>query len=261
MQRRASRGCRTSCSVPSGYPKHKIRRSTGKNGYFIIYPVSILSQQMNSDDCGVFVSKWAQHIALGFPLDFTQANIESFRYSMILEICAREPRLEIELPSLESQFKNETATRKEHVNFCTSEERLKKKEVTSLKRQLSSHSLDDFVDSDDDFQQTKKVKSSNTKDFRPSPQVQICKPKKTHSTMHDHCYATDKPSVQQSDLPLHVRNILPPNYTYKLQEYEDQEKEYFTGAPKEAFNSFSAWSIKSTMCTAYGCFSFISSVQ
>ena len=88
-----------------------------KEWLFYNLPSRYLSQQTNSDDCGVFVSKWAQHIALGFPLDFTQANIESFRYSMILEIRAGEPRLEIELPSLESQFKNETATHEEHVNF------------------------------------------------------------------------------------------------------------------------------------------------
>lgn len=208
-----------------------------KEWLFYNLPSRYLSQQTNSDDCGVFVSKWAQHIALGFPLDFTQANIESFRYSMILEIRAGEPRLEIELPSLESQFKNETATHEEHVNFCTSEERSKRKEVTSLKRQLSSHSLEDFVDSDDDFQQTKKVKSSNTKDFSAVSPSSNTQTKKTHSTTHDHCYATSKPRVQQSDLPLHVRIILPPNYTYKLQEYEDQEKEYFTGAPKEAFKA------------------------
>ena len=31
--------------------------------------------------------------------------------------------------------------------------------------------------------------------------------------------------------------MLPRNYNYKLQEYEDQEREHFTGAPKEAYRA------------------------
>ena len=88
MQEKASRECRTFCSAPCNF-----RRKDWKEWLFYNIPSQDLSQQMNSDDCGVFVLKWAQHIALGFPLDFTQNDIESFRYSMILEICARDPRL------------------------------------------------------------------------------------------------------------------------------------------------------------------------
>lgn len=40
-----------------------------------------------------------------------------------------------------------------------------------------------------------------------------------------------------SDLPLHLKNILPSNYTYKLKEYKDKEREYFIGASKEAFKA------------------------
>lgn len=74
---------------------------------FYILPSQELSQQTNGDDCGVFVVKWAQHISLGLPLDFTQADIESFRYSMILEISAGHPRLEIELPPHEHELESQ----------------------------------------------------------------------------------------------------------------------------------------------------------
>ena len=45
---------------------------TLKNWKYFVTPLSDIAQQLNSDDCGVFVAKWAEHISLGFPLDFTQ---------------------------------------------------------------------------------------------------------------------------------------------------------------------------------------------
>jgi hypothetical protein len=40
--------------------------------------------------------------------------------------------------------------------------------------------------------------------------------------IHDHCYAnnrcSDKCKIENSSLPEHVKNILPPSYTYKLNE-------------------------------------------
>ena len=39
--------------------------------YFAI-PSSDIEQQINSDDCGVFVAKWAQHISLGLTLDLLE---------------------------------------------------------------------------------------------------------------------------------------------------------------------------------------------
>ena len=44
------------------------------------------SIRSNSDDCGVFVAKVAEHIAMGQPLNFTNEDIESFRYSLILDV-------------------------------------------------------------------------------------------------------------------------------------------------------------------------------
>ena len=82
---------------------------------------------------------------------------------MILEICAGDPRLRIELTSIENQARNETG--EEHASTRSeSEEKSKKKTMISLKRKSKSCSLQNFLDSDDDFQQAKKVKPSCTKD-------------------------------------------------------------------------------------------------
>ena len=59
---------------------------TLQNWKYFVIPSSDIAQQLNSDDCGVFVAKWAEHISLGLPLDFTQDEIVTFRYSLILDI-------------------------------------------------------------------------------------------------------------------------------------------------------------------------------
>ena len=53
---------------------------------FFIIPTNDIEQQLNSVDCGVFVVKWAQHIAEGRMIDFKQRHINDFRYSLILDI-------------------------------------------------------------------------------------------------------------------------------------------------------------------------------
>ena len=55
---------------------------------FFIIPTNDIAQQLNSVDCGVFVVKWAQHIAEGRVIDFNQQHIDDFRYSLILDIAA-----------------------------------------------------------------------------------------------------------------------------------------------------------------------------
>ena len=53
---------------------------------FFIIPENDIAQQLNSVDCGVFVVKWAQHIAEGRVIDFSQQHIDDFRYSLIIDI-------------------------------------------------------------------------------------------------------------------------------------------------------------------------------
>ena len=62
-----------------------------------------------------------------------------------------------------------------------------------------------------------------------------------YSVLHDHCYsckATSPIKATQSavkELPENVKVILSPGYKYNVVNYEELEKESFTGAPKEAF--------------------------
>ncbi|XP_078678519.1 uncharacterized protein LOC144928329 isoform X2 [Branchiostoma floridae x Branchiostoma belcheri] len=55
-------------------------------------------QQMNADDCGVFVCQYAFHLANKIPLNFSQLAIPNFRRWMVLEICngsLREERIKL----------------------------------------------------------------------------------------------------------------------------------------------------------------------
>ena len=76
--------------------------------YFAI-PSSDIPQQLNSDDCGVFVAKWAQHISVGLPLDFSHPDIVNFRYSLILDIARNALSMDIKVPS--TQIRKETLKR------------------------------------------------------------------------------------------------------------------------------------------------------
>ena len=53
---------------------------------FYSIPSSEIAQQTTFADCGILVIKWAQHIAEGHPLDFSQMQVNDFRYSLILDI-------------------------------------------------------------------------------------------------------------------------------------------------------------------------------
>ncbi|XP_028412191.1 uncharacterized protein LOC114535014 [Dendronephthya gigantea] len=57
---------------------------------FFAIPANDVEQQLNSVDCGVFVVKWAQHIAEGRMIDFKQRHINDFRYSLILDIAGNK---------------------------------------------------------------------------------------------------------------------------------------------------------------------------
>lgn len=74
---------------------------------FFTIPTNDIEQQLNSVDCGVFVVKWAQHIAEGRMIDFKQRHINDFRYSFILDIA------ENKLSCLSNPFPNN-----EDINSC-----------------------------------------------------------------------------------------------------------------------------------------------
>ena len=72
--------------------------------YFVI-PSSDMAQQLNSDDCGVFVAKWAEYISLGLPLDFTQDQMVTFRDSLILYIVRNSLTLDVHVKNFEKREK------------------------------------------------------------------------------------------------------------------------------------------------------------
>ena len=84
--------------------------------YFVI-PSSEIAQQVNSDDCGVFVAKWAQHVSLGLPLDFTQEQMSSFRYSLILDIVRDSLSLDIKVPTQTRILHTEEALQQQHISL------------------------------------------------------------------------------------------------------------------------------------------------
>ena len=70
---------------------------------FFISPENDIAQQLNSVDCGVFVAKWAQHIADSRAIDFSQYQIDDFHYSLILDIAENKLScLSIPTPNIDS---------------------------------------------------------------------------------------------------------------------------------------------------------------
>ncbi|XP_030386025.1 sentrin-specific protease 1-like [Scaptodrosophila lebanonensis] len=49
--------------------------------------VAGLPKQSNGQDCGVFTCMYAEHVARGQPINFTQRDMLYFRHKMLLEIC------------------------------------------------------------------------------------------------------------------------------------------------------------------------------
>ena len=81
--------------------KHQL--STDWLGWeFYSIPSSEIAQQATSVDCGVLVIKWAQHIAEGRPLDFSQMQINDFRYALILDIAKGTLSIQLSEPKHEA---------------------------------------------------------------------------------------------------------------------------------------------------------------
>ena len=229
-----------------------------KDWIFYNMPREDLHQQQNGDDCGVFVAKWAQHIALGLPLDFTQDDMETFRFSIILEMWSDKISLQTILPSptiVTSAPKSNTTkpAMPEPSNQFNVADNDKPKGKLRLKRKAKpSHekSITGCANSDDEFQSARKCKSPKPNDLVESRNLKgqnqkVQKEKamspEPYSVLHDHCYsckATSPIKATQSavkELPENVKVILSPGYKYNVVNYEELEKESFTGAPKEAF--------------------------
>lgn len=57
------------------------------------FPRDATPRQLNGCDCGVFTVKFADYLARGRPLDFTQENMPYFRQRIVAEVRAGAMRL------------------------------------------------------------------------------------------------------------------------------------------------------------------------
>ena len=67
----------------------------------------------------MFVAKWAEHISLGLPLDFTQDEIVTFRYSLILDIVRNSLSLDVHVKNSEKHEKNLPSSTKPNGKHAT----------------------------------------------------------------------------------------------------------------------------------------------
>ena len=92
---------------------------TLKNWRYFVIPSCDIAQQLNSDDCEVFVAKWTEHISLGLRLDFTQDQMVTFRYSLILDIVRNSLSLDIHVKNSEQHKKKIPSSRKPNGKLAT----------------------------------------------------------------------------------------------------------------------------------------------
>ena len=186
--------------------------------YYII-PSTEISQQSSSVDCGVFVVKWAQHIAEGRPLDFTQEQMVDFRYSLILDVSDGSLSMLSTKPGPPCSHSSTSG-----VSVMAQSE---KKSEKKNKSQLSPS------DTDSDFESPKKREKKET-----SPQESSQTPS---SGTRDHTYAkyaansAQPESVSQSAIPDVAEKILPSGYAYQCHEFKELPTDSFTGAPQNSF--------------------------
>ena len=205
------------------------------NGWeFYCIPSSELAQQTTSVDCGVFVIKWAQHIAEGRPLDFTQKQMNDFRFSLILDI-ARDTLSA--LSSEPEQPKDE--------GLCSSNAsatRLKTGKINNPPSKTAKEKVQQpQSDSDSDFESPKKrTKKQVSRKESTASKTSVNNPSHALSQdIHDdHSYAKDAtdPEVStNSQIPQPAKQVLPSGYSYKCLDYQELPSECFTGAPQTSF--------------------------
>ena len=208
------------------------------NGWeFYCIPSSEIAQQTTSVDCGVFVIKWAQHIAEGRPLDFTQKQMHDLRFSLILDI-ARDT-LSV-LSSEPEQLKDEGL-----FSSNASASKLKTGKTNNPSSKIKKEQLQQpQPDSDSDFEspkkRTKKQVPKKESSTTATTSVNNASNAVSQDIQEDHCYAkeidTDPTEVAtNSKIPQPAKQVLPSGYSYKCLEYQELPSECFTGAPQTSF--------------------------
>ena len=55
-----------------------------------VQPMTMIPEQANGSDCGVFACQFGKYLAREWPLDFTQENMSQLRLQMIYEIYTKK---------------------------------------------------------------------------------------------------------------------------------------------------------------------------
>ena len=196
-----------------------------KEWQYYIIPSTEIEQQTNSVDCGVFVVKWAQHIAEGRPLDFSQTQIDDFRYSLILDIANGDGSLS-NLATETGQVSDDQArpflASSGLANDCG---KANNSSCINLKGKVQKQPYQ--ADSDSDFESPKKRQKTDP-----------CRELPMGSGDY-HTYAKDskQPDIHTrgEQIPECAQKILPSGYQYKCQEFREIPMDNFAGAPKDNF--------------------------
>ena len=198
--------------------------------------ITEIAQQSNSVDSGVFVAKWAQHIAEGQQLDFSQKQTNDLRYSLILDIAKGDGFLssmarecdhssdDQACPSLTSSGLSNSGV-KAHTSSCT-----------NVKGKVQKHHCQS--DSDSDFESPKKRpkrESCVQESSSHIPNGSTCKTPTCRSDDHTHAKDAKQADTREEQIPESARKTLPSGYQYKCHEFREIPMDNFTGAPQDSF--------------------------
>ena len=190
-----------------------------------IIPSTKIEQQTNSVDCGVFSVKWAQHIAEGQPLDFSQTQIEDFRYSLILDIANGDGSLSNLATELGQVSDDQAHPFLASSGLSSDGGKANNSSRTNLKGKVQKQRCQS--DSDSDFESPKKRQKTDP-----------CRELPMGSGDY-HTYAKDskQPDIHTrgEQIPECAQKILPSGYQYKCQEFREIPMDNFAGAPKDNF--------------------------
>ena len=167
--------------------------------------------------------KWAQHIAEGRPLDFSQKQITDFRYSLILDIANSGSLCNMSTEPDHHSLECYGLSKDSVIDTSSS--------CTSLKgKAQKTHYPSDW---DSDFESPKKRPK---KDPESNSHITPCNTTASHIDDHTYAKDADQPESSRShQIPQSVEKVLPTGYQYSCHEFREIPSQNFTGAPQENF--------------------------
>ena len=192
-----------------------------KEWQYYVIPSTEIEQQSNSVDCGVSFVKWAQHIAEGRPLDFSQKQINDFRYSLISDVANGGPLCSMSTEPDHHSVECYSLFKDSVIDTNSS--------CTSLKGKAQKTHYPSYSDSA--FESPKKRPK---KDPESNSHITPCNTTASH--IDDHTYAKDADQADSSrshQIPQSVQKVLPTGYQYSCHDFREIPSQNFTGAPQE----------------------------